>query len=292
MSRNDTLLAGVAHKFIKPYFQKYLNSASKQKFKKFDLLILNDGLQNIELFIKKKDIQIYQIKSKGGITSNRLKLMNYAIKYNYKNLIFSDFDDEMDKNRIAETVKELKKNKVVVGDLNIIDVDSNIITKKYFSKRVKKELLSKKDILHYNIIGLTNSAIQVKILKKILEKKINKEIIIFDWYFWTMVLNKVKSAKFSSTIVTNYRVHKKNIAGINNDITRDYLKRGLIIKKNHYKNLINYGKEYKKLYLDFVKIIKLSKKSKWMNNYTKKVKDIKIKYPFWWENILNPNYFN
>ena len=171
----------------------------------------------------------------------------------------------MSKNRIKKIKIELKKNHVVVNDLDII---SKKKIKKYFSHRIKNNsIVTAKNILDYNFMGMSNTALRKKCLDKTIIPKTLK-IKIFDWYFWTIILSKFK-AKFINSTTTQYFVRPGSLTCLPTKLNKaNYYKINPVINshKNVIKNLIK-----KKI----IKNIKVSNKAKIVNN-------IKA-YNFWWE---------
>ena len=107
---------------VEPYLEKFITSINNQTDKNFSLIILNNRFLNSKKFKKKinKKINVIEIFSRlNNITTNRKKLIKFAIKMQFENLIFSDSDDYFTKNRIFLTKKNLRNNDIVVNQILI-----------------------------------------------------------------------------------------------------------------------------------------------------------------------------
>ena len=193
MRKNSTVVATVIHDKSLKNLNAFLNTIYLQDDKKFDLLILNDVKKKI-IFKKTKkktnSIRVLSFKYKKSINQNRIKLIKEIIKKKYLKSIFIDSDDLMSFNRVRICKKLLKKNKIVVNDLNILNEKKILIKKNYISSRIKnKTIIKKKDLKFKNFLGLSNTACRVDVLRK-LKINILKKAPIFDWALWSFALNE------------------------------------------------------------------------------------------------------
>ena len=113
--------------------KKSIESLQKQSFKKFELIIIDDGISKICKKIirnyasKDKRIKILQNKKNMGLPYS----LNKAIKFSSgKYIVRADDDDFSHKNRIKFQVNFLKKNK----DISVVGSNAkiNLIYKKNF----------------------------------------------------------------------------------------------------------------------------------------------------------------
>lgn len=260
MRNNSTVVATVIHNKSLKNLNAFLNTIYLQDDKKFDLLILNDSKKKLSLK-KNNSINVLSFKYNKSINENRVKLIKEIIKKKYSYSIFVDSDDLMCLNRVRVCKQLLKKNKIVINDLNIFDEKKNLIKKNYFSVRIKnKKIIKQKDIKFKNFLGLSNTSCRVNILKKI---KINilKDVPIFDWAFWFMVLNK-NDAIFTNNTATNYLTKNNSLTFFLNR-TNKALKLRKILKSQQ----LNF---FKKNDLFNIKL-------------SKEYNSNKFKNKFWWE---------
>ena len=198
---NKTCVVTFVYPGIINKFKRFIYSLNNQTNQNFDVIIFLNNLINLTVPTKKPKIKLIKLNS--GIIKSRFEMIKHLKRSNYKYIVFQDADDTMSPNRLEITNNELKKNDVVVNDLDIIFKKTKM--KNYFSKRItNKAILSAKDILNYNFMGMSNTAIRKKCLDETsIPKRFNIEI--FDWYFWTVILSKYK-AKFINSTSTQYFV--------------------------------------------------------------------------------------
>ncbi len=248
MKNNLTVVATVVHNKSLKNLNLFLDSVFLQNDTKFDLLILNDTKKKL-IFKKNDSIKILSFKYEKSINENRIKLIYEIIKRKYKKVIFIDSDDLMVKNRVSFCKKFLKKNKIVVNDLNIFNKDTKLLKKNYFSSRIKnKAIINKMDLSSKNFFGMSNTSCNVSILKK-LNLNILKDAPIFDWALWVLALRN-NNAIFINTTATNYLVNKNSITYFNNQNMKILLKRKKLKKKqikffikNNFFDIIEFSKK-------------------------------------------------
>ena len=244
--------------------KKFFLSLNRQTNQNFDVIIFLNNQKKINIDIQKYKIKIIKLNLK--IISSRFEMIRYLKTTSYDNIVFQDADDTMSINRIEEVNKELSKNHVVVNDLDIILNKKKI--KNYLSKRIKnKAVLSAKDIINYNFMGMSNTAIRKKCLNKVTIPKRYK-IKIFDWYFWTIILSKYK-ARFINSTSTQYFISPDSPTCLPTSRKLKILQKIDSIIDVHKKTI---AKLIKDKFIRNIKIIKISKKV----NYHKKNN-------FWWE---------
>ena len=261
---NKTCVVTFLYPGVIKKFRRFLLSLNQQTKKNFDVLVFLNNKENINIDSQEYKIKI--IKLNLEIISSRFEMIKHLKKTNYGKIIFQDVDDTMSPNRVEVVNKELIKNHVVVNDLDIILNKTKI--KNYFSKRIKnKAILNAKDIINYNFMGMSNTAIKKSCLNKInIPRRIN--IKIFDWYFWTIILSKYK-AKFINSTSTQYFVRANAPTCLPTNGTFKILKKINTIAQIH-KDTIN-----KLIKNKSIKNINNNIKSNKINHYKKN--------NFWWE---------
>lgn len=204
-------------KFLKPF----LNSLSKQTYKNYDLVIVNDNFKNLNFYKNiYSNLNIIDINSSNTAAKNREIGINYCIDHNYEALVFGDSDDYFKDNRIEKSLELLKKSDVVVNDLSLFD-DNGIYEKSYLSNRLNNlDIVDLEFIKDKNIFGMTNTTINLKNIKKV---SFNKTIIAVDWYFFKTLLKKGCSAIFTNETESFYRQYKNNTIGLHVKNNKYYL---------------------------------------------------------------------
>ena len=249
------------------FLLKFFSSLNNQSYKKFDLVVVNDGLDNFQDYKNNfTNLNIIVLNSTYSRVKNREIGINYCIENKYDILIFGDSDDYFESNRIEQSVKVLKNSDIVVNDLSLFD-ENGIYQKMYLSNRLKNyQIIDFEFIKNKNIFGLSNTAIRLRDLAKI---KLPDDLVALDWYIFSKFLIDGKKAIFTNKTVSYYRQHEQNIIGLK-QLDELSFKNGLNVKIKHYEALNKLNNCFD-IYLN-----KLQYK-----NYLKK----KIDYPLWWEQV-------
>jgi len=194
------------------YLIDFFNSLTNQTFNKFDVIVINDGYKNFrDIQIKYEDLSIIELPFSDTPSKNREFGINYCIKKNYDILIFGDSDDYFTNNRIAKSIDLLTNHNIVVNDLTTFD-ETGILHNNYFSNRLKNnQIIDYNFIINKNILGLSNTAINLKILDKVL---INRNEVAVDWFIFKNLLKLDYKAIFTNEIITYYRQHYNNTLGL------------------------------------------------------------------------------
>ena len=202
------------------FLDEFFISLQEQTYKEFDTVVVNDGFKNFDKIISRyPNLNIKEIIYSNTPAKNREFGINYVIDNAYDILIFGDSDDYFSKNRVEKTIALLEKNNIVVNDLSLFDKDG-IYENRYISNRVQNSTLVKYDyIKDKNIFGLSNTALNVKILDSF---SIDANITAVDWYLYKKLLKDKNSAIFSNECITYYRQYDDNTVGLKN-INGNYL---------------------------------------------------------------------
>ncbi len=262
---NNTCVVSFVYPSIQKHLNKFFNSLENQTDRKFDLIIFLNNSKNFNH--QNKNIKIKIIKLNSSVVLSRFQMIEKLKKLKYKFAIFQDADDEMENNRIRICKNKLKSIPILVNDVNIINKEKKI--NRYFSKRIKNNtIINAHDIENYNFMGMSNTALQTKCIKKTIIPR-NLKIKFFDWYFWTIILTKYK-AKFTNLTSTKYYVNKKSLTCLPTKYSDNIRKKFSLIQSVHkssIKRLIN---------KNLIKNITKKKNMNIKNNNNKK-------YNFWWE---------
>lgn len=254
------------------YLNEMLDSLVNQTFKDFDLIVVNDGLEEFSELSKSYNhkLKIVELKGVENPAENRQIGINYCIESGYDYLIFGDSDDTFSKNRVEQSINLLKECDVVVNDLTLFEKDS-ILEENYLTNRLKNnQVINFENIKSKNILGLSNTAIRLSKIERIV---IPKELIAVDWYLFSLLLLQGKKAIFTNEAITYYRQYAGNLVGLKELDEKSY-KRGWQVKRVHYQALSKITDKVK---------IECDKYSQEMPVYTKK--DSNQTHPLWWELI-------
>ena len=261
------------------YFSDFFDSINSQSFKSFDLILVNDGIESQvieEIIIKYKDLNIIELSSDtSSPIINRTIGLNYIFKKKYEYAVFGDIDDFFKQNRVEVCLSKLQSTDIVVNELDII-IDGKIKESNYLSNRINNNNQIQQDfIIRKNIFGLSNTAMRVN---DIFSHQFPKDLIAFDWYFFTLCFLEGYKSLFTNETSTLYRMHTNNLVGLGN-LTQDSLTKELKVKLKHYSALKERYKEYNQEYLNIIDLIEmLESKTSSENSIPKK-----IDFPVWWE---------
>ena len=201
------------------FMKDYLVSVFNQTDQNFDLLLVLDDLivEVIKEYIvrynkNKKKILIRNFKDHTPIEL-RKKQIDLAYSFGYDVLVLSDFDENVAYNRVEEVSKYIDEYAFAFNDFYIVDQNLNRLAEKsFFTTRKIPKVVSYKDILKFNFIGLGSLAFNLKFFdyKKI---KFPKDIIALDWYLVTRVLMSGYSGIALYNTYANYRQHNNSLVG-------------------------------------------------------------------------------
>lgn len=194
------------------YLFDFFNSLDNQTYKKFDIIIVNDGyLGFTQLKQQYSHLNILEISSASSISKNREYGINYVIENGYDILIFGDSDDYFEKNRIEKSLEFLKEYDIVVNDVSLFN-EGGVYEEKYFSHRLKNlEVINFEFIKDKNIFGMTNTAIKLKNIEKV---SFDYMLIAVDWFFFQTLLNQGLKALFTNETISYYRQYCNNTVGL------------------------------------------------------------------------------
>lgn len=263
---NKTCVVTFFYPGIENKINNFFASLKNQSDQKFDLIIILNNKKKFNIPNNKFNIIFFKMNK--SIVLSRFEMIKKLKKLSYSSIIFQDADDLMKFNRVEACKKILKKHDIVVNDL---DIFGKKYIKNYLSKRIKNnKIITFKDIIQYNFLGMSNTSVKKKCLDKI-KIPINKKIKIFDWYFWSIILFNYKGV-FTNKTSTKYYVNKKSATCLPTIANKKIYKKILSIKKLHHKTIS--------------KLIK-NKKLKKNNLFNKNSIPVSSKYNFWWEKIAN-----
>ena len=284
---------GVAYAGLENFLDPYLASLKHQSSGDFEILLANDGFEEIQHYLRKHSLETRArvLEMNGSPASIRRELTIHAQHTGADYFIFTDCDDVLDENRVEESRSLLERYDIVVNDLCVTDEELTIKFPNYLSNRMNdgKELAIL-DLVDSNFMGLTNTSCSRKVLQSS-SSFTNFDVIAFDWLFWSIALSLNHTAVFTNKTSTKYRVYCGNIAGLPQTVGAESIDFGLRVKHLHYKSLLenNIKKNIFREKLNQIKEMICSENRTCI--YEGIIKKENDHYPFWWENIRQVEFF-
>lgn len=278
MKKNNICLVSFVYPLIEKYLEEFFLSLKSQNAEKVDYIIIDDKYNKK---IKNFSGTILKAPDNLSIVEVRTWIIEKLIKEEYELVIFLDADDIMDRNRINKIIEEYEKT----------DKKYGFYYNHFFLLKEKKDfyrgqlpniLTDIEQILNGNCIGMSHTAINLKIVKKALKNFLPpSNIIAYDWLLHSfLLLNGFKGKKVDT--ITYYRIYENNIAGkIENNEKKILL--GLKVKRNHYFELKKYNEIFIKKYLEILQTEEYILKNG-IEKYMELLKNGK-KEVYWWKNI-------
>jgi len=275
----------VVYPGIEPFLFDFFQSLKNQTTEDFSLILVNDGVDNIDSFFQGfNSSRITVLESGKSPAENRIIGIQHALHLNAKYLIFGDSDDFFSKNRVASSIQILEEGAdVVVNNLSAVDVNGDLLDSNYLSRRIDdKSKITIDFIQDKNLLGLSNTAVRTSLLKNL---NVPKHLIAVDWYLFSVLLLHKSKAIFNAEANTYYRQHGANTVGVGCLDELNILKQ-LKIKTQHYEAMNQLSDQYNDLFLYKKTLQKLKNEPQLISNYVDFLKKKAVKNPLWWENIL------
>lgn len=266
------------------YVKDFMRSLSHQTYKKFDLILMNDGYGDTgNLRVEFSELNIIEISAKGSIPKNREELIRFALVNEYDIAIFGDIDDYFSENRIQQTLKKLSNADIVVNELSPFS-ESESPTNHMLSGRVSDfhdDPLG--FVLDKNIFGLSNTALNLE--------AVNGDVLLFpddlvavDWFFFSNLLLSGLKAVFSDEIITFYRQHVANTAGAS-EISGEYIRKAVAVRLGHFSHMSERNPRYQSLYQQELSLSRsLENHEEFKKILTKNQHQLSL--PLWWELVV------
>jgi hypothetical protein len=282
---HENILITYCYPGCEKYLKTFIKSINKQLYKKFLLVFFCNNFRIKKKYLSEIQVPYNQFLYKGSATSMRVNSLTKIIKLKPKKIIFADIDDLMDNKRSKIIFYLLDKNSIVFNDLDLNYVGLNKLKKNYLSKFFKnEEKINYKNLLEENLMGMSNSGMTIKVLKENINKIITKKkIIVFDWYFWSKLLQH-EYAVFTNNTSTKYNIFLNSKNKIPPSLDVKALKNLLNVKKNFYYLMSTEKEIYKTKYFVYKKFLRYINENRKVS--FKNLLNYKLK--FWWSvNIKN-----
>lgn len=273
----NVVFATVVYEQAWKWWTEFATSLNNQSYKKFDVLIINDGLSPDKLELLKSVIEnpicFVEIEKKMTISEIRIKLLSEAKSRGYDLLILGDFDDTFANNRVEKIVGAWKKD---VGFYyhNLYSEESQ--EEVFLSLPMRAD--SPEQLLEANFLGLSNTALNLLVFEEdFFETLENVTTNIFDWYLYMKILLYGKHGILVRNTYTVYRQQENNLAGFANDDRESILKE-IRVKKEQYR-LLQKDLDIAAELLKKIAILETAGEKEWTLYLNKDLKG------YWWNNI-------
>lgn len=256
-----------------PFFDMFFASLKRQTYLNFDIIIVNDDIENsyLQKWMDGIEHRVILIDKMGlGKTPAELRvdLLRCAKQRGYDLLVIGDCDDWFHEDRVKELAAAFQQHPECAFFYNELLLPNGDKALKSFPIRLD----SVHEILQHNFVGLSNSAINLNRLSdEFLHTLDEYKGKVFDWYLFSRILCNGGRGVLVSKAISFYRLHQGNIAGISRELQ---FEREYEIKTAHYSYMKKYSPEYQIL------LNKLQKISKPQIHISSNEKS------FWWDNIL------
>lgn len=260
------------------FFRAFLSSIDAQTTHEFKLLLINDDVepQKLKSILNEyprinENMTLINTNGKYEPYELRILMIMEAKKNDGELLIIGDSDDLFLKNRVKCLIDFYRNNSqfhFFYNDLLFMDGE-NVMPK------LPEVTSNIRDIGECNYLGLSNTAINVKLLdEKLFDELKGGKTRVFDWYLYSVLLNAGWKGAYVKNTGTIYRIYEQNIAGVVKD-TVSAVDKEYQIKMEHYGLLKDDNEYFKNLY-DKYSLLDVR------DYYVQKIKQ----KDYWW-NIIN-----
>jgi glycosyltransferase involved in cell wall biosynthesis len=280
----NSAVFSVVYPGVERYIPEFLCSLSKQTDKDFSLFLINDGLADLEIFLKKVDFDV-QVVEKVGLPAKLRKIgIEWVVSKGAEIIIFADADDYFENNRIEVSKKMLVHCDIVCNEMLLVGEEVSqptLMLEKFFDDKTEINI---SDIATGNCMGLSNTALRIDSISRDIES-IPNNIIAFDWALFAMCIHAGARAVFTKETQTYYRQHNNNTAFIQ-CFSEQQIIRGVKVKRDHYQLLSKFYKEYVSLADLFESLFsRLQNNNSLKQKYCQAVKQHGSNVSLWWEPI-------
>ncbi|MCL6272034.1 glycosyltransferase [Sansalvadorimonas sp. 2012CJ34-2] len=228
---------------ISQYMGGFFSSLMNQTYNDFDIVIVNDGLEDVGLSIPNALKQRVMILEPGtSPVKNREILLNHTKKQGYDIAIWGDADDLFYPNRVEASVNGLKGNDIYVNELQTFGSTKEI---DFVGTRLKnKTRIEHGYILDKNLFGMTNTAMRLKLIE---DDFVFADVVAADWYLFSRLLSNGARAIYSNETKSHYRQHCENLVG-SGRICDSKLEYVLNVRDLHFSAMAEISSLYKEIY--------------------------------------------
>lgn len=226
------------------FLKDCLESIALQSFKDFSLYLFYDGLDQIQQEKVKQTCHTLNLnptfihKQPLGATHPsqiRHQIIAFALEKKFEILLFSDFDEKCDSNRLDLTLPAMEEYGFCYCNAYVTDFNYQ---KLHFQDlhtllKIPNTITELAPIIDKNFVGLGSLGINLKQYNN-KHPKILPHTLAYDWFLATHMLLCNLKGKSISLSFTKYRQHSDTYIGIGKPLNTETLHLGLQVKLNHY----------------------------------------------------------
>ena len=241
----NILFGTVFYRLAFSYLKDFINSLNNQVFTDFNVLIINDDIdeEDLDILMTNADFryEIIHYNERYTPAGLRIKLLHEAWKRLTDVLVIGDADDVFSADRIGRIIQVSRDSDAVFFYNDIYTMDNERVF-----PLLPAEISNVDMIGDYNFLGMSNTAIRVSELNNdFINSLFEGDQPIFDWYLFSRIIISGGKGQYVDGAVTFYRYHENNLVG-NQDSYRDNIEKEIQVKKRHYKSLSKYSSVLKR----------------------------------------------
>ncbi len=205
----------------KKYIVKTVKSVLKQKYKKIEIILIYDDIDNKDLYLLKKLLKPFKKikfiinKKNYGVAKSRNIGLNYCTG---RYIAFLDADDIWSPNKLADQYKFMINKKALFSftSYNVINQYGKIINQRKVERDADYTSLSKS-----NYIGLSTVMFHRKLLKKIKFPKLKTQE---DYAVWLKLVRNGEKLYHYNKVLTHWRKSQNSLSSNIFDKIKDAFK--------------------------------------------------------------------
>lgn len=226
----------VTYPGVEQYLDEFYQSYLGQSYPDAELVIFNDGAENLSDLISAYDKQPSLVQdATGSPPENRMQGFQACQQAGYDIIICADADETMHSDRIRDIVKYFKTHPEsdLVYNNSIFNDDSGSFDLNY------KSTLKWQDILNFNVLGYGAMNLRCSLVQ-FFKRHANVRVEAFDWWLAMVYLLNHDSVEFLPGTWNEYRKHDDNFVGPITDVKSFQIQQALKIKTQFFKHLSHY----------------------------------------------------
>jgi len=279
---NKVAFITVVYPGVQEYLADFFSSLGRQTRHDFDVIIFNDGFSNFDKIVHKyHNLSLLTHDCNGSPAKIRESAINWVRNQQYDYVLFGDSDDYFAENRIEVCVDQLGRSDIVVNDVSLTDDAGVTFSPGYFSARMtNNSTVGIEQIREKNFFGLSNSGVRREALAEV---RFDSRLVAVDWYFFSTLLLRRKTAVFTSDTTTFYRQHGENTVGFR-CLSEKQVMQAFAVKTRHFQclsaidpNFLEMASAYQRTWEN------LSGNPEFLRAYCQQIDQHLDPQPFWWE---------